>query len=205
MPGSVNRVFTIALTGGIGSGKSLVAELFAKLGVAIIDTDIIARELVLPGKPALFEISHAFGRDVLTAKGELDRAKLARVTFSNASLRKQLESILHPRIRAEVRTRLQKLDTPYAIVVIPLLVETGQVEAYNRVLVVDSNESTQVQRVRNRDQRSDQQIQDIMQAQASRTERLSWADDIIENNGTVENLEQNVARLHQTYLNFAKR
>ena len=112
---------------------------------------------------------------------------------------------LHPRIRAEVRTRLQKLDTPYAIVVIPLLVETGQVEAYNRVLVVDSDESTQVQRVRHRDQRSDQQIQEIMQAQASRTERLSWADDIIENNGTVENLEQNVARLHQTYLKFAKR
>jgi dephospho-CoA kinase len=204
MPGLVNCVFTVALTGGIGSGKSLVSDMFSKLGVPIIDTDIIARELVLPGKPALLEITHAFGRDVLTVKGELDRKQLARITFSNASLRKQLESILHPRIRAEVRTRLQKLDAAYAIIVIPLLVETGQVEAYNRVLVVDTDEATQIQRVHQRDHRSEQQIKAIMQAQASRSERLSWADDIIENNGTLENLEQNVSRLHQFYLKSAK-
>ena len=198
-------MFTVALTGGIGTGKSLVADSFAKLGVAIIDTDIIARELVQPGKPALTEITHTFGREMLTVKGELDRSKLARVAFSNARLRKQLEEILHPGIRAEVRTRLQKLDAAYAIVVIPLLVESGQVEAYNRVLVVDCDEAAQIQRVRARDQRELAQIQAIIKSQVSRTERLSWADDIIENNGSVPELEQKVAQLHRTYLKSAKR
>lgn len=198
-------MFTVALTGGIGSGKTVVAELFAKLGIPVIDTDIIARELVKPGKPALTEITHAFGREILSPDGDLDRAKLARITFSNARMRKQLEAILHPRIHTEVRSRLQKLDSPYAIVVIPLLVETGQVESYNRVLVVDCDEAAQVQRVRERDHRSDEQINAIMQVQANRVERLSWADDIIENNGTLHELEQKVARLHQAYLKSASR
>lgn len=193
----------MALTGGIGSGKTVVADLFAKLGVPVIDTDIIARELVKPGKPALAEITHAFGREILSAKGELDRAKLARITFSNARMRKQLESILHPRIHAEVRSKLHKLDNTYAIVVIPLLVETGQVETYNRVLVVDCDEATQVQRVRERDHRSDEQINAIMHAQANRAERLTWADDIIENNDSLLELEQKVSRLHQAYLKSA--
>lgn len=198
-------MFTVALTGGIGSGKTVAANLFANLGVPVIDTDIIARELVAPGKPALAEISHAFGREILTAKGELDRTKLARITFSNARMRKQLETILHPRIHSEVRTQLQKLDAPYAVVVIPLLVETSQIETYSRVLVVDCDEATQVQRVRERDHRSDEQIMAIMQVQASRAERLSWADDIIENNATLPDLEQKVARLHQVYLESATR
>ena len=198
-------MFTVALTGGIGSGKSLVSDMFARRGVPIIDADVIARELVKPGNPALLEIVHAFGRDVISAKGELNRAELARITFSQASLRKQLETILHPRIRAEVRTQLQKLNADYAIVVIPLLVETGQVEAYNRVLVIDCDEAIQIERVRDRDQRSDAQIRAIMQAQASRAQRLSWADDIIENNGSLQNLEQDVDRLHQSYLKSVKR
>lgn len=197
-------MFTVALTGGIGSGKTVVADLFARLGVPVIDTDIIARELVSPGKPALTEIIHAFGREILTAKGELDRAKLARITFSSARMRKQLEAILHPRIHTEIRSRLQKLDSPYAIIVIPLLVETGQIETYNRVLVVDCDEAAQVQRVRERDHRDDEQINAIMQAQSTRAGRLAWADDIIENNGTLPELEQKVARLHQTYLKSAK-
>ena len=196
-------MFTVALTGGIGSGKTVVAEFFSKLGVPIIDTDIIARELVKPGKAALTEIIHLFGQEVLTPKGELDRARLARMTFSNARLRKELEKILHPRIHAEVRSCLQKLESPYAIVVIPLLVETGQVAAYNRVLVVDCDEKIQVERVRQRDHRSDDQIRSIMQAQTSRSERLSWADDIIENNSTLGELEQKVARLHEVYLKAA--
>jgi dephospho-CoA kinase len=197
-------LFTVAVTGGIGSGKSVVAELFARLGVPVIDTDIIARDLVKPGKPALADITHTFGREVITKNGELDRVKLARLTFSNARLRKQLEEILHPRIHAEVRLWLQKLDSPYAIIVIPLLVETGQVEAYNRVLVIDCDESRQMRRVIERDNRSEDQIKAIMQAQAKRPERLSWADDIIENNGTLHDLEQKVAHLHHIYLKLAK-
>lgn len=197
-------MFTVALTGGIGSGKTVVSDLFARLGVPVIDTDIIARELVKPGKPALTEITHAFGREVLTAKGELDRQKLARITFSSARMRKQLENILHPRIHTEVRSRLQKLEAPYAIVVIPLLVETGQVETYNRVLVVDCDEAIQIQRVRERDHRDDEQIKAVMQAQATRAERLSWADDVIDNSETLHELEQAVTRLHQTYLKLAK-
>lgn len=198
-------MFTVALTGGIGSGKSVIADLFAAQGVPVIDTDVIARELVQPGKPALNEIIHAFGRDVINAKGELNRSKLARITFSNPRSRQQLESILHPRIRAEVRSRLQKLDSPYAMVVIPLLVETGQVEAYNRVLVVDCSEAMQIARIRARDQRSDDQIHAILKAQASRSERLSWADDIIENNSNLDTLGQRVLHLHQTYLKSARR
>lgn len=194
----------MALTGGIGSGKSVVADLFAKLGVPVIDTDIIARELVKPGKPALADITQSFGRDVITKKGELDRVKLARLTFSNGRLRKQLEDILHPRIHTEIRLQLQKLDSPYAIIVIPLLVETGQVAAYNRVLVVDCDEATQMSRVIQRDHRSEEQIKAIMEAQAKRPERVSWADDIIENNGTLQELEQKVAELHNVYLKMAK-
>lgn len=197
-------MFTVALTGGIGSGKSVVADLFAKLGVPVIDTDIIARELVKPGKPALADITQSFGRDVITKKGELDRVKLARLTFSNGRLRKQLEDILHPRIHTEIRLQLQKLDSPYAIIVIPLLVETGQVAAYNRVLVVDCDEATQMSRVIQRDHRSEEQIKAIMEAQAKRPERVSWADDIIENNGTLQELEQKVAELHNVYLKMAK-
>ncbi len=197
-------MFTVALTGGIGSGKSVVADLFAKLGVPVIDTDIIARELVKPGKPALADITQSFGRDVITKKGELDRVKLARLTFSNGRLRKQLEDILHPRIHTEIRLQLQKLDSSYAIIVIPLLVETGQVAAYNRVLVVDCDEATQMSRVIQRDHRSEEQIKAIMEAQAKRPERVSWADDIIENNGTLQELEQKVAELHNVYLKMAK-
>jgi dephospho-CoA kinase len=197
-------LFTVALTGGIGSGKSVVADMFARLGVPIIDTDIIARDLVKPGKPALADITHTFGREVITKNGELDRVKLARLTFSSARLRKQLEDILHPRIHAEVRLKLQKLENPYAIIVIPLLVEIGQVEAYNRVLVVDCDESRQVRRVIERDHRSEDQIKAIMQAQTKRAERISWADDILENNGTLHELEQKVAHLHHAYLKLAK-
>lgn len=196
-------MFTVALTGGIGSGKTVVANLFAGLGVPIIDTDIIAREIVKPGKPALAEITHAFGREVLSMNGELDRSKLARMTFSNPRLLKQLERILHPRIHAEIRSRLLKLNAPYAMVVIPLLVETGQVDTYNRVLTVDCDRATQVARVRERDHRSDEQINAILQAQATRAERLSWADDIIENNGTLDELEAKVRQLHQSYLKMA--
>ncbi|MBI3186230.1 MAG: dephospho-CoA kinase [Gammaproteobacteria bacterium] len=197
-------MFTVALTGGIGSGKSVVADLFAKMGVPIIDTDIIARDLVQPGKPALADIKQSFGRDVIKKNGELDRVKLARLTFSSTRLRKQLEDILHPRIHAEIRLKLQKLESPYAIIVIPLLVETGQVAAYNRVLVVDCDESTQMSRVIQRDRRSEDQIRAIMEVQAKRPDRLSWADDIIENNGTLQDLEQKVAQLHQAYLKMAE-
>lgn len=197
-------MFTVALTGGIGSGKSAVADLFAKMGVPIIDTDIIARDLVKPGKPALADIRQSFGSEIITKSGELDRAKLARLTFSSSRLRKQLEDILHPRIHTEIRLKLQKLDSPYAIVVIPLLVETGQVEAYNRVLVVDCDEATQINRVIQRDHRSEDQIKAIMEVQAKRPERISWADDIIENNGSLQDLEQKVIHLHNVYLKMAK-
>ena len=141
----------IGLTGGIGSGKSTVAALFAHRGIPVIDTDVIARELVGPGQPALAEIAREFGNDLVTANGELDRGRLRQRVFDDPAARRRLEAILHPRIRAAVQQRLAALDTPYCLIVIPLLVETKFDEFVDRVLVVDVDEEYQRERTSRRD------------------------------------------------------
>lgn len=193
----------IGLTGGIGSGKSTVAELFARRGVPVIDTDVIAREVVEPGQPAIAEIERAFGREVLDDAGRLDRAALRRRVFDDPAARARLEAILHPRIRAEVERRLAALEAPYCLVVVPLLVETNFVDLIDRVLVVDADEALQIARTSARDAVPPESVERVMAAQASRAERLARADDVIRNDGTLSDLEHEVERLHARYLAMA--
>lgn len=197
----------VGLTGGIASGKSVVSDLFERLGAPVIDTDRLARELVEPGRPALAEIAHRFGSDCLTAAGELDRRRLRARVFSDPRARRDLEAILHPRIRASVVTLLASLDAPYCIVVIPLLAENPDFRRLvDRVLVVDVAESTQLERVAARDGIDPNAAAAVLAAQAKRADRLAIADDIIENTGSLARLEQQVRRLDTSYrtLNAAR-
>ncbi|MBU1190718.1 MAG: dephospho-CoA kinase [Gammaproteobacteria bacterium] len=194
----------IGLTGGIGSGKSTVAELFAARGVPVIDADVIARELVAPGQPALAAIVAAFGSEILNAEGALDRSRLRERVFSDAKQRLQLEAILHPRIRAEMTTRITTLNAPYVMLVIPLLFEAAQTDMVDRVLVVDVSPEVQRERVAARDALSQQQIEAILTAQLDREHRIERADDVIDNSGDLAALEQQVDTLHRRYLALAK-
>lgn len=193
----------IGLTGGIGSGKSTVAELFVRRGVPVIDTDVIARDIAAPGEPALEEIVREFGAEVMDGRGQLDRAELRRRVFDDPAARRRLEAILHPRVRAAVRARVAALHAPYCVIVVPLLVETNFRDVIDRVLVVDTDEPHQIERTSARDRISQETVRRIMAAQAKRSERLSHADDVITNNGTLLELEQQVDRLHARYLAFA--
>lgn len=194
----------VGLTGGIASGKSTAAALFAERGVPVIDTDRIARELVEPGTPALARIVAEFGPAILTPAGHLDRRALGRKVFQDPGSRRRLEAILHPPIRRETGKRLAVLDAPYVIVVIPLLVESAQGDLVQRVLVVDAPESLQRTRAGARDGRSREQVDAIMSAQIDRATRLAAADDILVNDLDLPKLERQVEALHQRYLHLAR-
>jgi len=197
-------MFTVGLTGGIGSGKSTVADCFAAHGVPVIDTDAIALQLSAPGGAALKAIRAALGEWVMKADGTLDRAGLRRRVFADAADRNQLEAILHPRIRQEVEQALATLAAPYAIIVIPLLVETGGYrDLLNRVLVVDCPEELQIARVMARNGLTHDEVQAVLAAQVGRAERLSAADDVIVNTATPAALRAEVSLLHQRYLALA--
>jgi dephospho-CoA kinase len=195
----------VGLTGGIGSGKSTVAALFQALGVAVIDTDVIAHELTAPGQPAVEQIRARFGADYVTAQGALDRARMRELVFADAAAKRDLEAILHPRIREQAAARVAQAGTPYAILVVPLLAEAGGYPGLiNRVLVVDCEDNLQKQRTRRRSGLSADQVHAIMARQASRAQRLALADDVIDNSGPVEALEEQVRRLHARYLSLAQ-
>ncbi len=196
-------MLAVGLTGGIGSGKSRVSDAFARLGVPVIDTDIIARELVAPGQPALDEIRAAFGDAVFTAEGELDRRALRQRIFSQPDQRRKLEAILHPRIRAEVRRQIAALSTPWVLVVIPLLLESGQGDLVQRVLVVDAPVELQRARTTQRDQISEEEVDRILAAQLSRERRLAAADDVIVNDGSLADLQQQVEKHYHFYNRLA--
>lgn len=215
-------MFIVGLTGGIGSGKSTVAALFAELGVPVIDTDLIAHQLTASGGEALDEIRARFSDAVMQADGTLDRAALRRIVFKDAVARKQLEAILHPRIRREVERALLPLLVPYAMIVIPLLVQRqdrpegeclaayplrvetgGYRDLLNRVLVVDCTEAQQIERVMSRSTLSREEVLAIVATQASRAQRLAAADDVILNTATPDALRADVAALHQRYLDLA--
>lgn len=196
-------VLTVGLTGGIGSGKTVVSDRFASYGVPIIDTDVLARELVEPKQPALAEIVAEFGLDCLDEVGRLNRAILRERVFIDDVGRQRLEAILHPRIRALARVRVAALNAPYCLLVIPLLAETGMTDLIDRVLVVDVAETEQVRRVMARDGMDEKQAQRILAAQASRSRRLALADDVLENSGDLAELDQRIANLHQYYLRLA--
>jgi len=193
----------IGLTGGIGSGKTTVSNLFSELGIPVIDTDIIARELVEPGQVALEEIVNSFDQSILLDNERLDRKKLADITFKNKQSREKLEAILHPKIRQEMQNRISTLSSPYCIVVIPLLFETKQMESVDKILLVDCPVQAQIKRVKQRDQRSEQQILSIINSQTPRKIKQQGADDIIDNNDNIEQLKKLVTNLHKKYLNLA--
>ncbi|MGD8567755.1 MAG: dephospho-CoA kinase [Gammaproteobacteria bacterium] len=193
----------IGLTGGIGSGKSTVANLFKELNVPVFDTDVIARELVEPGQPALNEITRIFGANILLPDGRLDRQQLKERIFNDERSRKQLESVLHPRIRDELLSLIHQCGAPYCVAVIPLLVEHNWQHIVDRVLVVDTDEASQYQRVKQRDHLSEQVIAQIIRSQASREQRLAVANDVIHNNGDLNSLKATVQQLHHQYLDLA--
>ena len=196
-------IFSVVLTGGIASGKTTVSDLFEELGVPVIDTDRIARELVEPGKPALKAIVKRFGADYLDGEGQLDRRKMRTAIFTDPEARTRLENILHPLIGNEVIHRISALDAEYCIIVIPLYASSGAYEWVDRVLVVDAEEETQIARVMERDQINRAQAEAILASQASRQERLALADDVVLNEGPLEQLAARVQELHARYLALA--
>lgn len=199
----------VGLTGGIGSGKSAVADCFSRLGAAVVDTDAIAHELTAPGGAAMPVLRAAFGKAVVAADGRLDRARMRRQVFADPEMRKQLEGILHPMIRARSDSRCQEAlaaGAPYVVLVVPLLVESGAYRGrVERIAVVDCDDEVRIARVMARSGLSRADVERIMAAQASRDARLAAADDIIDNNGNLDQLAAQAATLHHRYLaDFAK-
>jgi dephospho-CoA kinase len=198
--------FSVGLTGGIGSGKTTVADMFAARGAAIIDTDLIAHQLTAPGGAAIPAIRVQFGDAFLTGEGAMDRATMRHRVFSEPAAKARLEAILHPLIRIETERAAQQAQGSYLIFVVPLLVESGSwKDRLSRVLVVDCAEQTQIHRVISRSGLSEQQVRAIIAAQASRTSRLAAADDVIDNDGGADALLPQVDRLHARYLALAAR
>jgi dephospho-CoA kinase len=193
----------IGLTGGIASGKSAVADAFARRGAAIVDTDVIAREVVEPGRPALAAVVAAFGAEVLGPDGRLDRRALRRTVFADPEQRRRLEAILHPAIRAEMQRQAAAAAGPYVVIAIPLLVENGLQSQVDRVLVVDCPPEVQLARLLARDGETAEGARAILAAQATRDQRLAVADDVIVNDGSLADLEARVAALHRRYLELA--
>ncbi len=198
--------FTVGLTGGIGCGKTTVADRFAELGASIVDTDQIAHSLTAPRGPAMPEIVQAFGPEFAGPDGALDRARMRALAFSDPLAKARLEAILHPRIRASAEAAALAATGPYVIMVVPLLVESGSWrQRVARVLAIDCSEATQIQRVMARNGLSEQQVRAIMAAQVTRTERLAAADDVIVNDGGIDALLPQIAHLHEQYLDFSGR
>ena len=194
----------VVLTGGIAAGKTAVSDRFEALGVPVIDTDIIARELVQPGTPLLARIVDEFGEDILDGSAQLDRKRMRQIIFSDSGRRQSLERILHPAIVEQVQERIMALRQNYCLVVVPLLVESGQYRWGDRVLLVDVDEASQITRLISRDNTSPEQARAMLDAQASRGQRLAVADDVIVNSGSLQELESAVAALHEKYRKLAK-
>ena len=195
--------YTVALTGGIGSGKTTVANAFSRLGVNVVDADIIARQVVAPGTPALTAISAHFGTDIINADGSLNRRLLRERIFSSPAEKSWLNALLHPLIHQETQRQLAQTTSPYALWVVPLLVENQLQSKADRVLVIDVAPEIQISRTMERDGVTREHAEHILAAQATREARLAVADDIIDNNGAPDAVASDVARLHAAYLDYA--
>lgn len=198
-------MLVVGLTGGIGSGKSAVAHYFAELGTPIIDADIIARLVVAPGTPGYEAIRAHFGDEIITPTSEINRSQLRKQIFDNPKERLWLEDRLHPLIFQEIKRQIAALHAPYVIVVIPLLVETLPHPYLDRILVVDADKEAQLMRAETRDKRPREQIEQILNSQASQEQRLLIADDVIVNDDTLSALKRKVHELHEDYLKIAKK
>ena len=194
----------VGLTGGIASGKSAAADAFAQRGIAVVDTDRIARQVVEPGTPGLAALVREFGPDILDAQGRLDRGRLRRQVFQDPAARRRLEQLLHPLIREEALGQARAAGSPYVILVVPLLLESGWESLVDRILVVDLPEAEQVRRLLRRDSMDRATAEAMIAAQASRARRLQAADDVIENSGSRADLDRAVERLHRHYLELAE-
>lgn len=196
--------FIVGLTGGIGSGKSRASELFAAHNIDIIDTDHVSHAVTQPSGVAIPAIKDAFGDQYITPEGALDRTKMRELVFADDASRQKLEGILHPLIQQEVAQCIENAQSPYAILVVPLLIETGSYhDKIQRILVVDCEEAQQIARTKTRSQLSEEMVHDIMAIQATRQERLQQADDVITNDQDLTHLQQQVDDLHQKYLDLA--
>ena len=196
----MTSTFTIALTGGIGSGKSVVASLFKDLNVPIIDSDKISKNITLPSGICFNKIVSEFGEKILTKEGKIDRNKLRKIVFNDDKDRNKLENILHPIIFKKINSEISLINHPYSIVIIPLLVETKSNRQFDRVLLVDTPEKLQLQRIIKRDKLSPKLLKKIINTQATREERLKYADDIIVNDSKIINLNNYIKVLHEKYL-----
>lgn len=203
MPDNERVMYRVGLTGGIASGKTVAANIFADLGAGIVDTDQVAREVVAPGQPGLEAVRKEFGAGVIRASGELDRQALREAVFADPAARETLESLLHPLIRARTLDALEQLRSPYAVAVVPLLVETGFGELVDRVAVVDCPRSIQLTRLMERDGIDLERAESMLSAQASRRTRLAAADDVIDNSGDRESTRRQVRQLHGRYRRLA--
>jgi dephospho-CoA kinase len=195
--------FVVGITGGIGSGKTAVSDRFQNMGITIVDADLASRVVVEPGKPALTDIKAHFGEHIIQPDGNMDRAALRDKVFKDVQERKWLEQLLHPLINEEIRSQLSISSSPYTVLVSPLLVETGQANFTQRILVVDVPMETQIQRTMARDNNTEEQVRNIITAQTSREQRLSSADDVILNDQGLQKLDERVAELHALYLQLA--
>ncbi|MCB1615784.1 MAG: dephospho-CoA kinase [Pseudomonadales bacterium] len=196
-------MFIVGLTGGIGSGKTAVSDIFEQCGITVVDADLCSRIVVEKGRPALQKIAEHFGESILDDKGNLDRALLRKKIFSNPEEKKWLENLLHPLIFEELVSQINASTSPYTLLVSPLLIESGQNTICNRLLVIDVPESVQIERTLRRDNETREQIDSIMRSQASRQQRLEKADDIIENTGSLDMLKSAVLALHEKYKQLA--
>ena len=192
----------IGLTGGIGSGKTAVSDSFESLGIGVVDADLASRVVVQKGKPCLLKIAQHFGEDILTKEAELDRAKLREIIFKSEEEKNWLESLLHPAIANQIQDELNASKSPYTILVSPLLLETNQKDFCSKVLAVDVPVETQIERTLKRDGVSKEQVQAIINSQISRNDRLNLADEVIVNDGTLEDLEIAVKILHEKFLSL---
>lgn len=196
-------MYVVGLTGGIGSGKTAASDYLASLGIIVVDADVIARDIVAIGQPALRAIAQHFGSDILHADGSLNRSSLRSIVFNNPAERKVLEAITHPAIRQDIQQRIAASVSPYTLLVSPLLFESGQHQLTHRNLVIDASEDLQRQRAATRDGVSAEQINTIMAAQLTRSERNLRANDIVINHGDLQDLYQQLDAVHQLYLNLS--
>ena len=193
----------IGLTGGIGSGKSTAAKIFSSLGITVIDADQIAHQLTQSGTESFNKIKELFGNEFITHNGELDRRKIAKYIFSNPSKKLALENILHPVIKHNMLQEIEELSHKnYIILEIPLLIETGFIDIVDRILVIEADTKIKIKRIQQRDDRTEAQIKSIMSHQIDREQRLEQADDILDNNGSLDDLRNSIERLHQRYLDM---
>jgi len=195
----------VGLTGGIGCGKTTVANLFISLGIPVLDADVISHQLVAVGQPALLKIADHFGDGILNSDGALNRAQLREIVFANPAQKKQLEAILHPLVYQELQSQMTQLHTPYCLVSVPLLFETNMQHLVDRVLVVDCPVSIQIERVRIRDNISLERVQSILDSQVSRETRLANANEVIDNSNADSALAEQVKKLHNFYLSISDR